>query len=286
MKKQLKSIPFTKMAGTGNDFIVFDNRSSRFSGRETSLFETLCRRRTGVGADGLILVEEGKKAHVRMRYFNRDGRESTMCGNGARCTAHYAWSKRIVTAAAFDLEAVDGIHHVLVDGNRVTLWMMPPKHLKTDLDILREADLTEGGYIDTGVPHFVVFSKNVDDLDVERLGRYYRNHDAFPEGTNVNFVQRLEKKQIRVRTFERGVEAETLSCGTGCVASAFITAEKNGWPSPVRIFTRGGELVVFFDEARRNVSLTAPVTIVYEGVLSMNVIESSKNGEHTTSVCP
>jgi len=255
------------MAGTGNDFIVFDNRSKIFTGRETVFFSQICRRRVSVGGDGILLVEKGKSTPVRMRYFNSDGKETAMCGNGARCAALFAREKGMVTETRFTLEAEDGMHGVEVKDREVTLEMVRPTDLQVKLGILREKEFLEGGFINTGVPHYVLFVQDVHKVDVENLGRLYRNHPVFPQGANVDFVQILEDNRIYVRTYERGVEGETLSCGTGSVASALITAERKEYKSPVTVLTRGGELTVRFDAGWKTVTLTGRVEITFEGVL-------------------
>lgn len=256
------------MAGTGNDFIVFDNRSGRFTGEEVDFFSGICRRRISVGADGVILVEKGKSAPVRMRYFNRDGNESTMCGNGARCTGYYAWKKGFVQKNDFMLEAMDGLHRIEVLDDEVALGMVKPNGFRSGYGIIREPELKEGGFIDTGVPHYVIFVKDVDLVDVEKFGVFYRKHEVFPNGANIDFVQLMEDNRIRVRTYERGVEEETLSCGTGCVASALIAAKQADYSSPVKVLTRGGELTVRFEEHWDEVTLTGRVEISYEGTLN------------------
>lgn len=265
-----KTFGFTKMSGTGNDFIVFDNRNRLFTGGEAEFFSAICRRRISIGADGVILVDNGIQAPVRMRYYNSDGREAAMCANGARCSALFAYRKGFILKAKFVLEASDGLHEVEVAKNRVRLQMTKPKDLGTGLGIVRESGLREGGFLDTGVPHFVLFtddSADLDRLDVEALAPFYRSHPVFKEGANVNFVQRAGDRAIRVRTFERGVEGETLSCGTGCVASALIASKTFGLPSPVRVETRGGELNVEFDDGWTRVFLTGPVRTAFEGTL-------------------
>jgi len=269
MKKPEK-IPFTKMVGTGNDFIVFDNRSQIFTGKETEFFASICQRRISVGADGVILLEDGKSAEIRMRYFNSDGREASMCGNGARCIVFFARTKGIVDKNNFFLEASDGVHWVKVNEKSVTLKMSKPTEFRPNPGILREPEFIEGGFINTGVPHYVIFVKNIDQIPVEKIGRFYRNHQIFLHGTNVNFVELLGENRINVRTYERGVEKETLSCGTGSVASALLAANKYGYKSPVRVFTRGGELTVNFDEKWEEVFLTGKVKIAYEGFLYNN----------------
>jgi len=267
MGAKSEEIAFTKMTGTGNDFIVFDNRPRLFSGEESTFFHEICQRRTSIGADGILLVEKGDSAPVRMRYFNSDGFESTMCGNGARCAAYFAWKKRMVPDRSLLLEALDGVHRVIVEGERITLEMARPHGFRSKPGILRESEFTEGGFIDTGVPHYVVFVQDVEKVDVDNLGSFYRNHDTFVQGTNVNFVQLLGKSRIRVRTYERGVEEETLSCGTGCVASSLIASNHHGYTSPVTVLAHGGRLTVQFDEAWENIFLIGPVEIVYEGIL-------------------
>ena len=258
---------FYKYQSLGNDFIIFDNRSRIFTGEETEFFASICQRRISVGADGIILLEDGKSAEVKMRYFNSDGHEASMCGNGARCIAFFARNKGIVNKNKFFLEASDGLHWVKVDKKSVMLKMSKPTEFRQNLGILREPEFIEGGFINTGVPHYVIFVQNINEVDVERIGRSYRNHQFFPDGTNVNFVELLGENRMHVRTYERGVEKETFSCGTGTVASALITASMYEYESPVKIFTRGGELTVSFDEKWEEVFLAGEVRTIYEGFL-------------------
>jgi diaminopimelate epimerase len=270
MIKPKETIPFTKMSGTGNDFIVFDNRNRRFSGEETDFFHAICRRRFSVGADGVILVEKGDRAPVLMQYFNSDGKEASMCANAARCTALFAYRNGLVRESRFLLEASDGLHEVDVKADQVRLKMTKPKDFRSGLGVVRNAGLREGGFLDTGVPHLVLFvddSLKLDGLDVEALAPYYRHNPLFEHGTNVDFVQRIGVETICVRTFERGVEGETLSCGTGCVAAALIASKTFGSPSPVHVETRGGGLEVEFDDGWRNVFLTGAVRMAFEGAL-------------------
>jgi diaminopimelate epimerase len=258
------------MSGTGNDFIVFDNRDGRFSGDEADFFAAVCRRRVSVGADGVLLVERGRSVPVRMRYFNRDGGEASMCANGARCAARYAFEKGFVSTAHFTLEASDGCHEVEVEPDNVRLRMGEPKGLRTGLGIVRDPGLREGGFLDTGVPHLVLFvdgPEELDRLDVEALSPYYRRHPEFPQGTNVNFVCLRGKDSIGVRTFERGVEAETLSCGTGCVAAALLASLRFELASPVSVATKGGVLFVIFDPNWKDVRLSGTADRVFEGTL-------------------
>ena len=267
----MKNIPFIKMTGTGNDFIVFDNRQSLFSGEEHAFFMQICQRRLAVGADGVLLVERGQSSPIRMRYYNRDGFEASMCGNAARCVAYYARKKGMVDQNNFTIEANDGIHPVSVEGKYITLEMIPPKNFKTNLNILKNSNWHEGGFITTGVPHYVIFANSIDHIDVNKEALPYRSHKKFSDGTNVNFVQLLKDNKIQVRTFERGVEGETLSCGTGCVASALIASKQHHLISPVGVKTKGGDLTVRFDPQWKSVFLAGLVEMTYEGVLQIPI---------------
>ncbi|MCK5147686.1 diaminopimelate epimerase [bacterium] len=267
----MKSIHFTKMTGAGNDFILFDNRDNIFSGNENYLFARLCERRKGIGADGLILVEHGLTTPVKMRYFNADGNQASMCGNGARCTAQYAFLNGWVSSAAFELESDEGMHSVKIDMKKVALTMLPPYMFVPKPGILTDTSWKEGGSINTGVPHYVIFVPDVNDIDVSRIAPYYRHHKSFPQGVNVNFVSKVDKG-LEIRTFERGVEAETLACGTGCVAAALLASYGLEIVSPVDISTRGGELQVSFDPQWENITLIGPAVIVYRGIIDAAIL--------------
>jgi diaminopimelate epimerase len=221
-----------------------------------------------VGADGIILLDKGNRAPLRMRYLNSDGKVAAMCGNGARCAAYYARSKGIIKRDSFHLETTTGILRMRVQGRGVAMVMGRPGPLKNGLGVVRENDLTEGGYIDTGVPHLVLFHTDVEHLPVDTIAPYYRHHARFPTGINVNFVQIIDSRRIRVRTYERGVEGETLSCGTGAVASALIASRFYRMRSPVRVVSTGGVLTVTFDQTWKEVELAGNVTPVFEGSLS------------------
>ena len=263
-------LAFTKMAGTGNDFIVIDNCNSRFNGDDSTLIARLCSRRTGIGADGLILAHRSatRGAEVRMIYYNADGRRASMCGNGARCTAAFAHAQGWVTVDRFNLASDQGVHPVAVEGNRIALTMTTPTLLHPHPGVLEESRWTEGGFINTGVPHYVIFADEIERIDVNAVAPVYRQHPAFPEGANVNFAARTDQG-LSVRTFERGVEAETLSCGTGCVAAALLAGCAGLARSPVAIETRGGTLEVRFDENWSHVVLAGPAEIVYTGEIEI-----------------
>ena len=264
-----KKIPFTKMSGTGNDFVVIDNRQKLFSEDDSTFFKQICQRRLSVGADGVLLADGDSNQSLKMRYFNSDGNEAAMCGNGARCVAYFGFHKGFISNHRFTLFSAEGQHDVEVDGKKVSLTMSRPHHFKTGLNILAESEFTEGGGINTGVPHYVIFVPDVKTVDVTGLGAKYRSNEIFPSGANVNFVQPLDESYISVRTYERGVEDETLSCGTGCVASALVASKHLGYTSPIQVKTKGGSLTVQFDKDWKDVYLIGEVEIAYEGILTL-----------------
>lgn len=262
-----KEIPFYKLVATGNDFILFDNRNGLFSGQEHDFFHELCKRRLSVGADGILLIENSRVENFRMRYYNADGRESEMCGNGARAAAYWAYLHNLVPAE-MSFEVHGNRYEALVQGNRVRLKMPPASNLQLNPGILKETELEEGGVIHTGVPHYVLFCNSVASVDVEKLGKKYRWHHYFqPSGTNVNFVELVSPSNIKIRTFERGVEEETLACGTGTVASALLTTLCKGGRLPMKAETPGGKLMVYGTNWQEPVYLEGEVKLVYRGVL-------------------
>lgn len=223
-------IPFTKMVGTGNDFIVVDARLRRLrplAARWRAVSRALCDRRLGVGADGLLVLEPSRSAAVKMRVFNPDGSEADMCGNGARCVARYVKSERASQANPVTIETRAGVLTARVRGERVSMQMPDPIVHRLDLPIGIGARRFRVGFVDTGVPHAVVPADALDEVDVIRTGRALRFHRRFaPRGTNVDFVQADAARpgRLRVRTYERGVEGETPACGTGVTASAVVHA--------------------------------------------------------------
>ena len=257
---------FTKISATGNDFILFDNRKGIFSGEERRFFQTICERRRAVGADGVILLETSVLADFRYRHFNSDGSPAEMCGNGARAVCFYAVSKSIVPSR-HTFEIWDTVHKACVTGKEVALSMPPPSLLQRGLGLVSGKNLQEGGFAVVGVPHLVVFTDRVKEVDVLNTGRYYMAHPRFKNGTNVDFVEVLDSSTIRVRTFERGVEDETLSCGTGSVASAVFAHLVKGAIPPISVHTSGGSLVVDWEDLQHAVILRGNVQIIYEGEL-------------------
>lgn len=267
-------LAFVKMNGAGNDFVLLDNRSREISLSREQI-ERLCDRHRGVGADGLLLVEPPATpaAQLRMRYYNRDGGEAEMCGNGARCFARFA--RRLGacgTSVAFDTKA--GLVRAAFEGEGVRVALSDPRDLKLGRRIALSRGETEVHSVNTGVPHAVVFVDDVEDVDVAALGREIRCHAEFaPSGTNANFIQHLDGGAIRVRTYERGVEAETLACGTGVAASALIAHAQLGMPSPVAVRVQGGDtLEVRFRRSGgrfADVALEGPADFVFEGAIEI-----------------
>ncbi|MBI1992304.1 MAG: diaminopimelate epimerase [Candidatus Omnitrophica bacterium] len=222
-------IPFTKMAGAGNDFIIVDARRHQLAPltrQWPAISRSLCDRHTGIGADGLLVLEMSRRANVKMRVFNSDGSEAEMCGNGARCVARYI--AQGARGASVSIETRAGVVEATVRGDEVAMRMMDPTGLRLGLSLdVGGRTVRLLGFVNTGVPHAVVPVKRIDSIDVTRIGRALRYHRAFaPRGSNVNFVQADAKRtnRLRVRTYERGVEEETLACGTGVAASAVLYA--------------------------------------------------------------
>lgn len=258
---------FTKISATGNDFILFDNRKGRLNSSDNEFFRRICQRRLSVGADGILLINNSDQYDFSLLYFNSDGKIGEMCGNGARAAAYYAYHHNIVThQITFDVLGVVYKAKVLKKG--VKLSMPPPVQLKMKPKVVEEPFLQEGAYLNVGVPHYVLFADNIDNIDVPKIGRKYRYHQAFqPWGTNTNFVQICGKRKLKIRTYERGVEEETLACGTGTISSAIVANRQKGLQPPIEVEARGGTLQVNFDDNLKNVTLTGQVRIVYEGDL-------------------
>ncbi len=231
-------IPFAKMVGTGNDFLVVDavvhRRLRRLSRQWSAISRALCDRHNGVGADGLLVLEPSSRATVRMRIFNPDGTEAEMCGNGARCVARYLKSRgrrNVERGTDVTIETKASILSAGVSGDRVAMRMTDPMRLQLDQSLTVGDQRLRYGFVDTGVPHVVVPVNRLEQVAVEPLGRAVRHHRRFsPRGTNVDFVQPDGRRaqRLRVRTYERGVEEETLACGTGVAAAAVIYALNNG----------------------------------------------------------
>ncbi|MBN1688792.1 MAG: diaminopimelate epimerase [Candidatus Omnitrophica bacterium] len=265
----MNEILFSKMAASGNDFVVVDNRRKII--RNAKFFaQKICRRHFSVGADGVLLLEKSKKAAFRMRILNADGSEAEACGNGFRCVSLFA-HRKLRYPKRFKFESLAGVIEARMKGERICVELPDPSHLKRDRKLRVLGRSFAYDFVNTGVPHVVVLVRHVNGVDVERFGRAIRYHRHFKsKGANVNFVQPVGRHRLRVRTYERGVEAETLACGTGSTASAVIGGLKGIVSSPVQIQTRGGEiLTIRYQCSTRgisNVSLEGEANFVYEGV--------------------
>ena len=265
-------IEFFKMSGSGNDFILIDNRNQSLTvGNLTEFVRKICERKISVGADGLILIENSDRADFRWRYFNADGSEVDMCGNGGRCAARFAFIKGIA-GKRLSFETGAGIIDAEVKGDVVKLRLTDPHQVKINFSIMIENRPVEVSIINTGVPHVVHFVDNLDEFDVFQIGRKIRYHREFqPGGTNANFMEVIDRHTIRVRTYERGVEDETLACGTGAVASALISSQKGLVESPVDVRVKSGEtLKIYFRKTSggfKDIYLEGKAKVVYEGRL-------------------
>ncbi len=240
----MKELIFVKMQASGNDFILINNFEGRVSPEEAPLFaQRLCRRRISVGADGLILIEPPKRPEnaFSWRFYNADGSEAEMCGNGGRCAARFAVEEGLC-GPRLSFETLAGEIRAEVRGDRVKVELTPPRDLTLDLDLALEGQVLRVHFVNTGVPHVVVFVEDLESVPVAELGRRIRFHEKFsPAGTNVNFVKVLPKGGLAVRTYERGVEGETLACGTGASAAAYVAVKLGLATAPVPVLTRGGE---------------------------------------------
>lgn len=251
---------FYKYQGTGNDFVLIDNRQDKFSKNDTKLVKYLCDRRFGIGADGLILLENHDKLDFKMVYFNSDGNESSMCGNGGRCLVAFAKFLDIIYSKA-TFEAIDGVHKASIKDETVKLQMQ-------DVETIDKFD--SHVFLNTGSPHHVQFESELETFDIKHEGAKIRYSKPYNEaGSNINFVKKINDEVFAVRTYERGVEDETLSCGTGVTAVALAMnyigeTEKN----LVTLKTEGGNLQVSFDKENdsfKNVWLIGPAKQVYMG---------------------
>ncbi len=273
-------IPFVKMSGTGNDFIIIDHRLPLIAPDAMAEFAALvCRRRFSAGADGLILIEDSAEADFKWLFYNADGSVAEMCGNGARCAARFAYMHGIAPAR-MRFETLAGIIEASVADINVSVKMTDPVGLEMHRKVEVDGQEVSLHTIDTGVPHAVVFVDNIADMDVCDLGSRLRHHQAFmPAGTNVNFVQKQDAG-FKVRTYERGVEDETRACGTGAVAGAVFAALLEQAESPVEMITSGGDrLTIVFDVEKKgtaaeisNVFLKGPAHVIYKGELNAEAL--------------
>jgi diaminopimelate epimerase len=265
------NIAFWKMHGAANDFILVDDRDEKFFVSDTQWIARIATRRTGVGCEGIILIQNSDVADFRMRFFNPDGAEVEMCGNGARCAARLA-NDIGAAPANMSIDTVAGILKAEVLQDNVRLFMTDPKDWQTGKELKIGKESIPYGFVNTGVPHVVVEVDNLEEYNVAETGAAIRYHEAFaPKGTNANFITATGSNSLEIRTYERGVEAETLACGTGIVASALIAARMKRVTPPVKVIPASGDtLIVDFQtkaDTAENVTLLGPAVHVFKGEL-------------------
>jgi diaminopimelate epimerase len=261
--------PFFKYVGCGNDFMIIDNRQRQFPFQDFSWIRKLCHRQFGIGADGLILLENSSCADFRMRIFNADGFEAEMCGNGLRCLAKFIQELKF-PASSYRIETMHRLVDISYEGTDISVKMDGPTELKWNIELLIPPHLYSIHYLNTGVPHVVLFADDIEKLNLKEIGPFIRHHLMFiPQGTNVNLAQRFSDQEVFVRTFERGVEGETLGCGTGAIAVALASAYCYQLNSPLYIRTASQEKLRI-DFTRKNdtfsdITMTGSAYCTYRG---------------------
>ena len=270
------TISFTKMHGAGNDFVMIDDRALVFPWQDYLRMAALATRRLGIGCEGIILIQPSTRADFRMRFLNPDGTEVELCGNGARCSA--AFAHRLGAAGkAMTMETQAGLIDAEITETGIKVWMPEPAGRRYDLAVEVDGRLFEGHALTVGVPHLVVPVPDLPALDVARFGSLLRQHPTFaPHGVNVDFVKHTAVNRLHMRTYERGVEAESGACGTGAVAAAIVAIERGTSTLPLTITTSSGfELQVDGDWRTRKctgMTLTGPVKTVFEGVVDLDAL--------------
>lgn len=253
----MSKLSFVKYEGAGNDFIIIDDRVPFFPTEDSDFIQKLCHRRFGIGADGVILLQNDGIADFRMRIFNSDGSEAESCGNGLRCLARFIADIQGEISASYKIWMHDQIVEAFVEKEKISIALNNPRNLT--LNIQQDVH-----FVDTGVPHAVVFVPDVAKVNLHQEGKALRSHPCFgPKGSNVNFASLNPDRVISVRTFERGVEGETLACGTGAAAVAAIAAQVHNLPSPIHTRFPGGDLEISFTD--RGLKLAGPAVRVFEG---------------------
>ncbi len=280
-------IKFVKMHGNGNDFILFDefDREILPEKKKPKFVRAVCDRRFGVGADGVLFVQKSSVADARFRYFNSDGSEAEMCGNGIRCFSRYLVEEGYVKPGSIRVETLVGVLELWVEVGNGYMVRVNMGEVKTSADSIPAkkelwGDIFEVGgkrfeiyAVNSGVPHVVIFiGEELETMDIVPIARKIRYDETFPEGTNVNFVSVRSEREIRIRTYERGVENETLSCGTGSVAAAFVSLQLKLVKEPVRVVTKGGDLIIEFRD--RTAYMTGGASRVFDGELRLSELGS------------
>ena len=268
----MKTFPFSKVVGAGNDFILLDQRRRPFKGNASHLARTWCDRKNGIGADGLLMVLPSRRGDARMRIFNSDGSEALMCGNGLRCVTWYLHAKDHGKKELV-VETEAGVMQTeVVEQERTRIFLIPPKQFRLGLSLSLRGNRLQLHAVNTGVPHAVLVVPHLEKVDLARLGPAIRHHRLFqPAGTNVNLMQILSAHRVAIRTYERGVEEETLACGTGAAACAVIGTALGHLKPPVDLLTASGErLTVGFHQDRtpwEGLFLEGPARILFEGAI-------------------
>ena len=269
----MKTIPFVKMSGAGNDFIIVEDLPS---GDVRALAQKVCHRTDGIGADGLMIAGPSTKADFRMRIINADGSEAEMCGNGARCMAAYLFARKNIKKPSLTMETLAGIIQAKKKGHLISVGLSNPHDYRPSVDVPIGSRTLKLSFINTGVPHAVCFVEGLAAIDVAAIGRTIRYHEKFaPQGTNVNFIELLGDDLVAIRTYERGVEAETRACGTGSVAAAIVAHLKlnpqaaSAKTAAMNVKTASGEVLkITFDLAHKKVSnvwLTGSANVIAQG---------------------
>ncbi len=284
----MEKFSFYKMSGAGNDFVVIDRKNNKALALNPGLIKNLCDRRFGIGADGLITISDSNDYNFEMEYFNADGSTGSLCGNGARCAIRFAeFSGRLSNGKAVFLSNGEKYKGEVLNPENVKFNFNSPKDYKKGFS-LKDCGISKADFINTGSPHVVArvedvlksnvevesHFENIDDFPVFELGKKVRYHEEFsPLGTNVNFIK-IENNKVYIRTYERGVEDETLACGTGSTAAALVSYYNYNLKPPVKLITKGGcELIVDFTEEGnqiKNLSLTGPAEIIFNGEFDLN----------------
>ena len=266
------AIQFTKMSGSGNDFVIIDNRVPVMPNENKREFaRKVCEPKSSVGADGVIFIENSEVADFKWDFYNNDGSSAEMCGNGGRCAERYAYENKIAPSN-LSFETTAGIITAEVSGSTVKVKLTKPVDFLQNIDIEVNGVSYNVDSLNTGVPHAIIYAEDLEAVDIQAVGRAVRFHPKFaPAGTNVDWVQKKNGNSLRIRTYERGIEAETLACGTGAVASALLASYRNQVKPPVEVETRGGDILKIdfkpSDKMIEDVYLEGPAKITFDGTL-------------------
>ena len=270
----MPTVPFWKMHGAGNDFVLIDDRDQTFPDTDNALVHRIARPKYGIGCEGVILIQPSDTADFRMRFYNPDGGEVEMCGNGARCVARLA--KEIGAApASMQFDTVAGVIGAeVIAEDQVRLTMTPPKDWALNGELDMEEQKIPFHFVNSGVPHVVMEVENLSGIDIQTVGAAVRYHPRFqPAGTNVNFIEITGPDSLSVRTYERGVEAETLACGTGMVACGLVAGSLGHVSTPVKITCAAGDVLEVdytpTEDGAENVTLTGPAVHVFQGQITI-----------------